>query len=91
MGTYTADQVRRICEGLTSGRRPRHIPMTDDEFLAVYDPQLYESRLLRKAMEDMVYAVSRLSPDSLAQPERPWRPARSAPPVRPLSGPIDVP
>ena len=62
--------------------------MSDNEFEARYDPQGHRDRLLLETLQDLTYTLRRLAPDFTPQPERPWRPSRSAPPVRPLSGPI---
>jgi len=87
MAEYTLEQVRRIVEGLVSGRRPAHKPMTDAEFLAVYDPSAFRHAQLLEVLEDIGDALLRLPTDAK---ERPWRPPGPSF-VRPLSGPIQLP
>jgi len=86
----TLEQVEQANRARARAWFVQHPMMSDDEFERRYDPQGYRDRLLIQTLEDLTYAVRRLAPDFIAQPERAWRPARSVPAPRPLSGPIDI-
>lgn len=90
MTKYKADYVRRMIAQYGCGWRPNQTPMTDAKFEQRYDPQTYWDRKLIETLENLTDAIRCLALDFQAQPERPWHPSQPIPPVRPLSGPVEI-
>jgi len=84
----TLEQIEQDGRARARAWLAQHPMMSDDEFEARYDPQGHRDRLLLEALRDLTDAIWHLTANPPTQREQSWRPARSSPPVRPLSGPI---
>ena len=89
MPEYTAEQCRIIVAGLASGKRPGHRPMSDAEFLALYDPPSRIETVLSAIAKDIKALLE--APEGRPQRAPAWREYQPQKGTNQPSGPVAIP